>query len=79
MYLNERFQELHNRYLAEQMVEHPERDDCYIARLLVKQVLYRILAIKELCCYIFTYCISETSKLSKEFSLLLMYVQCYKQ
>ena len=26
------------RYLAEQMVEHPERDDCYIARLLVKQV-----------------------------------------
>ncbi len=26
------------RYLAEQMVEHPEREDCYIARLLVKKV-----------------------------------------
>ena len=27
-----------SRYLAEQMVAHPERDDCYIARLVVKQV-----------------------------------------
>ena len=26
------------RYIAEQMVEHPEREDCYIARLLVKEV-----------------------------------------
>ena len=31
-------QELKGRYLAEQMVEHPEREDCYIARLLVKEV-----------------------------------------
>ena len=31
-------QDLHGRYLAEQMVEHPEREDCYIARLLVKAV-----------------------------------------
>lgn len=26
------------RFLAEQMVEHPEREDCYIARLLVRKV-----------------------------------------
>ena len=31
-------QDLASRYLAEQMVAHPERDDCYIARLVVKQV-----------------------------------------
>ena len=31
-------QEIKGRYLAEQMVEHPEREDCYIARLLVKEV-----------------------------------------
>jgi hypothetical protein len=33
-----KFQDLASRYLAEQMVAHPERDDCYIARLVVKQV-----------------------------------------
>ena len=32
------FQDLHGRYLAEQMVQHPEREDCYIARLVVKKV-----------------------------------------
>ncbi len=26
------------RYLAEEMVEHPEREDCYIARLVVRRV-----------------------------------------
>eukprot|EP00094_Tigriopus_californicus_P013464 TCALIF_13024-PA protein Name:"Similar to KIRREL Kin of IRRE-like protein 1 (Homo sapiens)" AED:0.12 eAED:0.13 QI:0/0.83/0.76/0.92/0.91/1/13/506/759 len=31
-------QDLHGRYLAEQMVEHPEREDCYVARLLVRKV-----------------------------------------
>jgi len=31
-------QDLHGRYLAEQMVQHPEREDCYIARLVVKKV-----------------------------------------
>ncbi len=31
-------QELQGRYLAEQMVSHPEREDCYIARLLVRGV-----------------------------------------
>ena len=29
---------MHGRYLAEQMVQHPEREDCYIARLVVKKV-----------------------------------------
>ncbi|XP_071749780.1 synaptogenesis protein syg-1 isoform X2 [Lepeophtheirus salmonis] len=29
---------LHDRYMAEEMIEHPSRDDCYIARLLVKSV-----------------------------------------
>jgi len=31
-------QDLHNRYLAEQMVKHAEREDCYIARLVVRNV-----------------------------------------
>ena len=31
-------QDLNGRYLAEQLVEHPEREDCYIARLVVKKV-----------------------------------------
>ena len=29
---------MHNRYLAEQMVKHAEREDCYIARLVVRNV-----------------------------------------
>jgi len=31
-------QEAEGRYFAEQIVEHPEREDCYIARLLVRDV-----------------------------------------
>lgn len=31
-------QEVQGRFLSEQLVEHPEREDCYFARLHVRQV-----------------------------------------
>ena len=31
-------QDVQGRFLSEQLVEHPEREDCYFARLHVKQV-----------------------------------------
>ena len=31
-------QDLDGRFIADQMIEHPNREDCYIARLLVRKV-----------------------------------------